>query len=227
MLDVVLEPAFTWAAAPIVESDLGSLRFPLALHSKSYKSRGAMDVDFTWNYFGKTKLMRMRAGFMGVAQDKKTLTLKPRIAWQVMHVKISPEEKLAVDFLSQLEALKHNPIDRSWSRMNFNPETKMISFGELRDDEKLDSRFWQKAFPLMMRLKSINVSYLIDGPNGLSGINGISEIDGILDPKETQAICKAMLSAKSVTTVIVPADLDKASLSILQSRKDWKIETAE
>lgn len=210
MLDVVLDPSFTWTAAPTVKSDLGALNLPLALHSKSYKSRGAMDVDFTWNYFGKTKLMRMRAGFMGVAQDKKTLTLKPRIAWQVLHVKVSPEEMEAVDFLSQVQTVIDRSDFRYWGRLAFDEKSQMIRLAEEYREGELGSQFWRKAFPLMVKLKAIRVSTLTYK---------------IEDPKEIQAICEAMLSAKSVTTVIVPVDLDKASLSILQSRKDWIIET--
>ena len=66
-----------------------------------YKSTGSVDVDFIWDYLGKTYPMKIRAGFMGVEQDPKTLTLKPRTAWQVMHVTLSPEEREAVDYLSR------------------------------------------------------------------------------------------------------------------------------
>lgn len=208
LLDVVLEPTFTWAAAPIVESDLGALRLPVALHSKSYKTRGVMDVDFTWNYLGKTKPMRLRAGFMGIAQDKKTLTLKPKIAWQVLNVKISPEEIEAIEYLSQLQKLDF-PAHRQFGLIDFDEKTQKITFDDEYRDEDLSSAFWRKAFPFMSHLKIIDVS---------------QAIGRIEDPKEIQVICEAMLSAKSVTTVIAPANLDKASLSILQSRKDWKIE---
>ncbi|MES2982840.1 MAG: DUF4419 domain-containing protein [Verrucomicrobiota bacterium] len=212
LLDVVLEPTFTWTAAPIVKTDLGASNLPVALNSKSYKLLGALDTDFVWNYFGKAKPMRIRAGFIGVAQDKKSLTLKPRIAWQVLHMKISREEMEAVDYLSQLQMVIDRSEFRYWGRLAFDEKSQMIKLGEEFREGELGSQFWHKAFPLMIQLKAIDVSKLI------------SEIE---DPKEIRAICEAMLSAKSVTQVNVPADLDKACLSILQSRKDWKIETAK
>ncbi len=212
MLDVILDPTFTWAAAPIVESGRGASNLPLALRTKSYTSRGVTDTDFVWNYLNKAKPMRMRAGFMGVAQDIKTLTLKPTIAWQVAHVKISPEEMQAVDYLSQLQTLggsDHFSEFRFWRRLTFDEKNQKILLGEKNREGKLSSQFWRKAFPLMIQLKIINVSQLI------------GEIE---DPKESQSICEAMLSAKSVTKVIVQTHLDKTSLEILQSRKDWEIE---
>lgn len=40
-------------------------------------------VPFVWNYFSQTFHMELLAGFVGVAQDKTTLALRPEIGWAV------------------------------------------------------------------------------------------------------------------------------------------------
>lgn len=60
-------------------------------------NNGLSKADFIWNYFGKEHEMELLAGFIGIKQDKKTLTLKPEIGWLVKekyNIKISkiPQE---------------------------------------------------------------------------------------------------------------------------------------
>ena len=46
-------------------------------------NNGLSKAEFTWNYFGNKYEMEFLAGFVGIKQDKKTLTLRPEIGWLV------------------------------------------------------------------------------------------------------------------------------------------------
>lgn len=206
-LDVVLDPEFLWTN-PVEKQKYGPTHLALALRTRHYESLGVVDVDFVWDYLGKSYPMLIRAGFMGVAQDPGSLTLKPSTAWQVTHVKLSSEERKAIDYLGNLEEIHwgfRRALDRDFV---FDPASGSIKIVKGQGSRELDSRFWRKAVPFMHRLKSIEVSELFDD---------------FPDPKENRAICEAMLSARSVTEVYVPNNLDPECLEILRSRKDWEV----
>lgn len=44
---------------------------------------GLSKADFIWNYYGTDYEMEFLAGFIGIKQDQKTLTLRPEIGWLV------------------------------------------------------------------------------------------------------------------------------------------------
>ncbi len=44
---------------------------------------GVSKADFVWNYLGSEFDMEFVAGFIGIKQDKTTLTLRPEIGWAV------------------------------------------------------------------------------------------------------------------------------------------------
>lgn len=46
-------------------------------------NNGLSKADFIWNYLGHKYEMEFLAGFVGIKQDKKSLTLKPEIGWVV------------------------------------------------------------------------------------------------------------------------------------------------
>lgn len=46
-------------------------------------NNGLSKADFIWNYLGHKYEMEFLAGFVGIKQDKKSLTLKPEIGWLV------------------------------------------------------------------------------------------------------------------------------------------------
>ena len=46
-------------------------------------NNGLSKADFIWNYYGTKYEMQFLAGFIGIRQDKKTLTLRPEIGWLV------------------------------------------------------------------------------------------------------------------------------------------------
>jgi len=46
-------------------------------------NNGLSKAGFIWNYFGKKYEMEFLAGFIGIKQDKKSLTLRPEIGWLV------------------------------------------------------------------------------------------------------------------------------------------------
>jgi hypothetical protein len=56
-------------------------------------NNGLSKADFIWNYYGTKYEMEFLAGFIGIKQDKKTLTLRPEIGWLVKdknNAKIAP-----------------------------------------------------------------------------------------------------------------------------------------
>ncbi len=210
-LDVVLEPDFLWTT-PVEKSKFGPTHLALALHTTHFDTTGLVEVEFVWNHLGKTYPMLIRAGFMGVEQDPKSLTLKPSTAWQVIRVKLSLDERKAVDYLSELKHI-HQAFNRSlYYDFVLDSESGNINLAIGEGNGILDSRFWRKAFPLMHRLKSINAPQIIGNNH---------------NDEEKQATCEAMLSAKSVTVVYVSEDFDKECLKILQTRRDWEIKVIE
>lgn len=56
-------------------------------------NNGLSKVDFIWNLFGKKYEMEFLAGFVGIKQDKKSLTLRPEIGWLVKDKKQLIETK--------------------------------------------------------------------------------------------------------------------------------------
>ena len=212
LLDVVLDRKFSWTAPPDQYGAYDARNLPLAMKTFSYKSSGITHVDFVWDYLGTSMPMLARAGFMGVAQDRQSLTLKPVIAWQVLRVKQSTEERLAIDHLSRLERLGVWEIKAIQQDFVFEPESGKIRCQRWALSRSIDSRFWRKVFPLMDRLETI------DARRWLPGVG---------DPVEREALCEAMLSAPSVTKVLVHEGLSLECRRILGGRTDWKIETVK
>lgn len=209
LLDVVLDPKFTWTAPPEKEESYGAVNLPLAITTRSYKSMGVVDVDFVWQYFERTIPMRWRAGYMGVAQDRQSMTLKPVIAWQVLRAKLSSEERKAADYLSSLEKMSNRAVRAIEHGMALDAETGFIRNVSPARGGPIDSRFWKKALPMMTRLEVLETSPLLRLT---------------MDRAERKAICEAMLSAPTVKVVIVDRQLDPEYLHILEGRKDWRIE---
>jgi Domain of unknown function (DUF4419) len=61
------KPLAGWASGPTIE------QFP----------GGLSKAPFRWNYIDRTFNMEFLGGFVGVAQDQETLTLRPEIGWTV------------------------------------------------------------------------------------------------------------------------------------------------
>ncbi|TCN55423.1 DUF4419 domain-containing protein [Flavobacterium circumlabens] len=56
-------------------------------------NNGLSKANFIWNYLGRKYEMEFLAGFVGIKQDKKSLTLKPEIGWVVKDKKKLIERK--------------------------------------------------------------------------------------------------------------------------------------
>jgi hypothetical protein len=208
-LDGVLDPKFSWIAPPEQKGRDGAANFPLAITTSDYSSKGVVDVDFIWDHLGKTFPMRWRAGFMGVAQDRKSMTLKPVIAWQVLRAKLSSEERKAADYLGSLGNIDWFTMRSIKRGLSLDPATGFIRDVRPKLGGPLDGPFWKKAFPMMARLETLSVGALFREA---------------VNRAEHKAICEAMLSAPAVKVVVVPKSLDAEFLRILQERKDWKVE---
>lgn len=207
LLDTVLATGFSWAAAEVQPSSLGAVNLPLALTTRSYTTKGVVDVDFVWQYLNQTIPMRWRAGFMGVAQDGKSMTLKPVIAWQVLRTKLSSEERIAADYLSGVKKLDFWTMATIRRGFALDPESGFIRDVRPKSGGPLDAPFWKRALPLMVRMEEMDASVLID----------------METEAEQVAIFKTMLSAPALKRVLIPPHLDEECLRILQERKDWTI----
>lgn len=208
LLDVVLDPKFSWIAPPPQEGRDGAEVLPLAMTTRSYTNKGVVDVDFIWNQFGKAIPMCWRAGFMGVAQDPKSMVLKPVIGWQVMRAKLSSEERGAADYLSTVKTLD---FQRMYIIGNcFGVDSKTGALRDMRPNRggPLDSRFWKKAFPMMVDLEVLNVGMILANQ----------------DEEERKPILEAMLSAPAVKVIAGSGGIKQEELQILKDRKDWKVE---
>ena len=81
-------------------------------------NNGLSKADFIWNYFGNKYQMEFLAGFVGIKQDKKTLTLRPEIGWLVKDKK----NKIKTKFV---ETKNSSEIDE---KTNSNWKTYSIAF---------------------------------------------------------------------------------------------------
>lgn len=136
------------------------------------------------------------------------MTLKPMIAWQVLRAKISSEAKVAAEYLGGLTEFDQETLQAIRHGFAIDPQTGFIRDVRPKSGGPLDSQFWKKAFPLMVRLERLDISIFKD----------------IDSPAEKKAVVEAILSAPAVKVVRVPASLDEECLRMLYERKDWKIE---
>lgn len=208
LLDVVLDRKFSWVSPPLKKEKYGAVNLPLGLRTRSFKFKGVVDVDFVWQHFDQTIPMRWRAGFMGVSQDRKSLTLRPVIAWQVLRAKLSSEERMAADYLGNLTKLDWFAMESIRNHLIVDSKTGHIRMASPDDDGMNDSHFWKTALPLMVRLEAVNIGAILT----------------FNEPNEERAICEVMLSSPSIKRVFVPPDLDEKCLRILKERQNWKIE---
>ncbi len=202
LLDAVLDPDFSWADARPRINRRGARNLPLALTTRSFETDGVVDVDFIWRYHDQTIPMRLRAGFMGVAQDRESMTLKPAIGWQVLRAKLSSEERMAADFLGDVRTLDWRTMRALERSFALDSESGMIRCGRWVAGDPVDSRFFERAFPLMTRMTTLDVVAVLAARRG----------------KERRATIEAMLSAPAVEVVRVPVDLDPEYLRILEER---------
>lgn len=67
-------------------------------------NNGLSKASYIWNYFGKKYEMEFLAGFVGIKQDKKSLTLRPEIGWLVKDKNNSKKK----DETNELDTNKNN-----------------------------------------------------------------------------------------------------------------------
>ena len=207
----VLNPGFSWACPPETREELGAVNLPLASGTGFYPTTGCSEVEFTWEYLGEDMPMRLRAGFMGIAQDDASKTLRPAIAWQVVHEKVTTEERKVLDFLGTLGKLGGFEVEGVRQDFILDPETGKIRMKREGERGRLDGLFWSKAFPMMRQLHSVDISSVLR----------------VSDSEEGKAICSALLSAPRVSVVLVPRGLDEECLRILQGRDNWQLKTRD
>lgn len=207
----VLNPEFSWANPPETREELGAVNLPLASGTGFYPTTGCSEVEFIWEYLGEDMPMRLRAGFMGIAQDDASKTLRPAIAWQVVHENMTTEERKALDFLGTLGKLGGFEVRGIERDFILDPETGKIRMKREGERGRVDALFWSKAFPMMRQLHSVDISAVLRAS----------------DSEEGKTICTALLSAPGVTVVIMSRGVDEECLRMLQSRDNWRIQTRE
>lgn len=91
-------------------------------------NNGLSKADFIWNYFGKENEMEFLAGFIGIKQDKNTLTLKPEIGWLVKdknNIKIS---KIPQEIIYESTSTESEKLNDEAKKSNSNWKTQIIVF---------------------------------------------------------------------------------------------------
>ncbi len=213
MLDVVLKHDFQWSGAPLTRTTLGALNLPLALRSKDEKPSGCQQIDFTWDISGEQVPMVVRAGFLGISQDRKTLTLMPAIGWQVLKTDVSPEDRAAFQYLATMKTLTNNGFERSFSLINqnivFDKKTHKITYAPGSRSNSLNHDFWIKVLPKMPDVHTLDISLLLENTDNL---------------EQQKAVCTAVLAAPSVKSIMGSMSIPRECRKILEDRKDWKID---
>lgn len=86
---------------------------------------GLSKFDFIWDYYDKKYEMEFMSGFIGIKQDKKSLTLRPEIGWLVKDKKINKTKKdskdqKSLELKSKKDVEKINNSDYSlWGKLLF------------------------------------------------------------------------------------------------------------
>ena len=91
-------------------------------------NNGLSKADFIWNYFGSKHEMEFLAGFIGIKQDKRTLTLKPEIGWLVKdknNIKIS---KINQEIIAETSLIEKENLNNVAKKSKTDWETQIIVF---------------------------------------------------------------------------------------------------
>lgn len=213
LLDVVLKPDFKWSQASHKTSTRGAEDLPLALRSEDEKPTGCQQIDFTWDIRGEQVPMVIRAGFLGISQDPKTLTLTPAIGWQVLKTDVSPEDRAAFQYLSAMKNIIANPFEQSFTQIKenivFDQKTHKITYVPGSRSNSLNHEFWIKVLPKMPDVHALDISLLLENTDNL---------------EQQKAVCTAVLAAPSVKFIIGSMEIPRECRKILEDRKDWKID---
>ncbi len=71
----------------LMAAELDEEEFPFGPRPKGFPNSMAR-VPFTWNYHSECFDMELLGGFVGVAQDETTLTLRPEICWAIRQINL-------------------------------------------------------------------------------------------------------------------------------------------
>lgn len=160
-LDEALKEGFSWASVPFTGREMYTAKSPGSLNLSRFTQTGMTMVDFHWQYFDTTIPMRWRAGFLGVAQDRRTLALRPVIGWQVLRAKLTKDEREFANFVERLTLLSFTPCMAVANAFRFNHETGLIerdrSGEELPEGEGRGKDFWKAAFKMMVSVEEIRL----------------------------------------------------------------------
>ncbi|MEN9360434.1 MAG: hypothetical protein RL095_1969 [Verrucomicrobiota bacterium] len=211
---------FSWCNPAVKRGDHGPFNLALVRHPRRYPD-AFVETEFLWNDLmaRQNRPMLLRAGFLGISQDPKKLTLKPEIAWQVLHVKQSEMMRLKRHYarrLIRLDGVEMAYLIRQWHYDEAlktslpSPEKRRASF---------DLRVWLEFIPMMNQLESFDFhlfSFVISKW-------GKTPDPALSPPPE---LCRLLLALPRLKTIKLPKDFDPECRRILETRTDWKLETA-
>lgn len=91
-------------------------------------NNGLSKAYFIWNYFGSKYEMELLAGFIGIKQDKKTLTLKPEIGWLVKEQNNIKIPKISQEIITESTSTENKNLKNTTKKTYSNWETQIIVF---------------------------------------------------------------------------------------------------
>ncbi|MEN9360435.1 MAG: hypothetical protein RL095_1970 [Verrucomicrobiota bacterium] len=225
VLDKVLTKTFRWSGAKLEQSRGGALNLPIAMEPNQYP-KGLLEQEFIWNISLKgieeNRPMLLRAGFLGISQDPQSLTLKPQIAWQVLLVKESPWQRELRAHLRPYERIDGKAISDINAMLIFDEATASCKWNDntlLTQDSQLE--IWLQVIPLLSHTESINLDKLFPIFNNHRA-NNIPPGPDDSSPE----ICRQLLALPRLKTIKLPKNFDPECRRILETRTDWKLETA-
>ncbi len=189
---------------------------PIARGEQEYPS-GYVEQVFLWKYRGEPRPMLFRAGFLGISQDKKDLTLRPQISWQIIRMTESVDQRNLRRFLGGIhDYLGFAGINQA---IAFDPIRKECRCAETWTDKErraaiLPPDGWLRVIPMLTGLPSLL-------------------IEDIYHPWDKRAegyrrellsnteFYRSLLALPLLKEIHYPADIDVKCLAILADRKDW------
>jgi Domain of unknown function (DUF4419) len=169
-----------------------------------------VEQEFLWQYQGQPLPMALRAGFLGVEQDPRTLALRPRLGWQVFQTRESPAQRAVRAYLSEQEDLVGTARG-----LAYDPQFRSLRVVPEGAKEQLPMEGWLLALPMMINLQNVDVMDAMPG------------VRYQIDDQRTftnQEFCRQLLALPRIKQVHVPKSISSECLRILRDRTDWKFE---
>jgi len=91
-------------------------------------NNGLSKADFIWNYYEKEYKMEFLSGFIGIKQDKNTLTLKPEIGWLVKDKNNIKIPIISQKIINESTTIENENLNDVVEKSNTNGKIQIIVF---------------------------------------------------------------------------------------------------